>query len=249
VTLPGEPLLTCRDVLLGYGAPILPAVNVALRAGELWAIVGLNGAGKSTWMRTALGLQSALGGSIIRAPGLRVAYVPQQAALDPIYPVRARDVVEMGTLGAGRLLGFATAGERRRGMAALERVGIPHLAGKALRDLSGGERQRVLIARAIASGANLFFLDEPTSALDYHAEIAVLDLIDGLRRVPGAAVALITHQMQVLRGRADRALLLDREHQAVVLGTADEVAHSDEFIHLFGQLATARHGASPGGPA
>lgn len=218
---------------------MLPPVNVELRAGELWAIVGLNGAGKSTWMRTALGLQPPVGGRVVRAPELRIAYVPQVAALDSIYPVRARDMVEMGTLGAGRVFGFASAAEKRRCQEALQTVGLPDLRNQALRDLSGGQRQRVLIARAIASGAKLFFFDEPTSALDYNAELAILDLIDGLRKAPGVAVAVITHEMQVVRGRADKALLLDRERGIVLADTAERVVRSDSFVHLFGQLAAS----------
>jgi ABC-type Mn2+/Zn2+ transport system ATPase subunit len=208
-----------------------------IRAGELWAIVGLNGAGKSTWMRTALALQPPVSGRVVRADDLRIAYVPQVAALDPIYPVRARDMVEMGTLGTGRLFGFASAAEKQRCRDALATVGLPDLERQPLRDLSGGQRQRVLIARAIASGAKLFFFDEPTSALDFNAELAILNLIDGLRKTPGVAVAVITHEMQVVRGRADKALLLDREQNVVLADTAENVVQSAPFVHLFGQLA------------
>jgi zinc transport system ATP-binding protein len=246
VTASSQPVLTCERLVLGYGAPILPPIDLTIRGGELWAIMGLNGAGKSTWMRTVLDLQPAFSGKVTRAPGLRVAYVPQQAALDPIYPVKAHDMVEMGLLGPSRVLGFPSSDERRRCREALEQVGIPDLAGKPLRDLSGGQRQRVLIARAIASGAQLFFFDEPTSALDYQAEMAVFELIDDLRHRPGAAVAIITHEMHVLRTRGDRALLLDREHQIVVSGKAADVAASEAYTHLFGPASPAAAHASEG---
>jgi ABC-type Mn2+/Zn2+ transport system ATPase subunit len=237
VTTSSEPLLTCENLLVGYAQPILPPVTLAIRPGDLWAIVGANGAGKSTWMRTVLKLQPSLGGQLVWGRNIRAAYVPQSAALDLIYPVRVRDMVEMGLLRPKRFLGFSTRSDRSAIRAALAQVNAEALIDHPFRDLSGGQRQRVLIARALASGAQLFFFDEPTSALDRHSERAVLDIIDTIRRMPGAAVALITHHLQVLRGRADHAILLDREHNIAVAGTAEEVTSSATFVHLFGEAA------------
>jgi zinc transport system ATP-binding protein len=225
-----EPLLSCEKLEIGFTEALAPPIDLAIRPGELWAVVGINGSGKTTWMRTALGLEPPLRGALRLRPGARVAYVPQAAALDPIFPIRVRDVVEMGTLGNGRVAGFARPEDARRTLEALTTVRAEQLLNKPFRDLSGGQRQRVLIARALASGADLFFLDEPTSALDRH--------VDALRKVPGRAVALITHRMQVLRGLADHALLLDREPPTAIAGTAAEVTASEPFLRLFGVAGT-----------
>lgn len=234
------PLLTCRSLEIGFERALLPPVDLAIRAGELWAVVGMNGSGKTTWMRTVLGLEPPVAGTVERAPGLRVAYVPQAASLDPIFPVLVRDVVLMGTLRRERLGGFTGHAARKAVRTALARVGVAGLEKKAFRDLSGGQRQRVLIARALVSQAQLFFLDEPTSALDRQAEETVLQLIDGLRREPGCAVAVVTHHLQVLRSVADHALLLDREPPSAVAGTAAQVLESAGYRRLFGEVAPPR---------
>ena len=86
---PGERLLSTDALVVGYeGTPILPALSMTIGAGELWAVIGSNGSGKSTFVRTALGLVPPVGGKVERRADLRLAYVPQQSALDAIFPVR-----------------------------------------------------------------------------------------------------------------------------------------------------------------
>lgn len=233
------PLIACDRLVVGYAGPMLPPVDVAVRAGELWAVVGPNGAGKTTWMRTMLGFLPPVSGEIRSAPGLRTAYVPQAASIDPIYPVRVRDVVAMGRLRPGRFLGPLRQDDEQACREALQRTGADHLWDRPVRDLSGGQRQRVLVARALASQAALLFFDEPTGNLDRMAEEGVVTLIDELRRDGRTACVVITHLLQVLRGRADRALLLDREGGRAVAGTAAQVSRSEAFRHLFGEYAGA----------
>jgi peptide/nickel transport system ATP-binding protein len=112
------------------------------------------------------------------------------------------------------------------------------------RDLSGGQRQRVLIARAIASRAALFVLDEPTSALDIAAEHQVMELIGALRTRHDAAVVMVTHLVEDGLERADRALLLDRDHDVALAATAAEMRASAAFAHIYGR-ALARAEVRP----
>lgn len=84
---PGERLLSTDGLVVGYdGAAILPPLSITIGAGELWAVIRRNGSGKSTFLRTALGLVPAADGRVERRPALRLAYVPQQSALDGIFP-------------------------------------------------------------------------------------------------------------------------------------------------------------------
>ena len=95
---PGAVLLRSERLLVGHGGrAILPPIDLTISAGEIWTVLGRNGAGKTTWFRTLLGLARPLGGAIVRArPDLRVAYVPQRTQFDELYPVRVHEVVRMG---------------------------------------------------------------------------------------------------------------------------------------------------------
>ncbi len=232
------PLLTCTNLEVGYGGQaILPRITLSISPGELWAVVGVNGSGKTTWMRTVLGLDAPVSGTTQISPETRPAYVPQMNALDPIFPIRVKDLVRMGRQRSGHYLGRGSAEDEQACREALRRVRAENLWDRAFRDLSGGQKQRTLLARALASGAQLFFLDEPTSGLDRQTESDVFELIGALRSQPGAAVVLITHHLQVLRGLADRALLLDREQMHVETGPAADVMKSDSFLQVFGDLS------------
>ena len=188
---PGERLLRTDGAggRATTGAAILPPLSLTIGAGELWAVIGPNGAGKSTFVRTALGLHAARSRARWNAaPDLRLAYVPQQSALDAIFPISvARLRAAWACSGAGNVALLA-----RR--ASLGRARAPRWTRRAygrsprrqLRDLSGGQRQRVLMARALATDADLFFLDEPTAALDAASEHEVLELIERLRAARAA---------------------------------------------------------------
>jgi len=225
-------------VAVGYdGQAILPPLSTAIGAGELWAVIGANGAGKSTFVRTALGLQRPVAGEIARRPGLRLAYLPQQSSLDPIFPISVTDFVAMGRQGNGNGNGLFSRRTRRDHAdavrAALDEAGVAPLARRQLRDLSGGQRQRVLMARALVTDADLIFLDEPTAALDIASEREVLSLIERLRARRGAAVVMVTHLVEDGLERADHALLLDRDHGVALPATAAGVRALPEFERVY----------------
>jgi zinc transport system ATP-binding protein len=233
---PGGALLSTRQLAVGYdGVAILPPIDVTIRAGELWAVIGPNGSGKSTFLRTVLGLEAPVSGGIERAPGLRMSYVPQHGDLDPIFPISVLDFVLMGRQRPGNVIGPWPQHDQRTAAAALVAADAGDLGRRYLRDLSGGQRQRVLIARAIASEADLYFLDEPTAALDLRSERQVLQLISELGRPRGAAVVMVTHLVEDGLERAGRALLLDRDHGVAIAANPGELRHAAAFEHLYGR--------------
>jgi zinc transport system ATP-binding protein len=237
----GESLLRAEALTVGYdGIAILPALSLTVAAGELWAVIGPNGAGKSTFVRTALGLARPVAGAIERRPGLRLAYVPQQSALDAIFPVSVLDFVFMGLQGPGNVTLANPRAHLGRARAALAEAGVESLLRRQLRDLSGGQRQRVLMARALATDADLVFLDEPTAALDAAAEQEVLALIERLRERRGAAVVMVTHLVEDGLERADHALLLDRDHRVAFAATAAGMRSAPEFEHIYARFV-GRH--------
>ena len=239
------PLLRAVDLRVGYDKrSILPPITATIAPGELWAVIGPNGAGKSTFVRTLLGLQSPVSGRVERATDLRMSYVPQQSALDTIFPISVAEFVLMGRQGPRSFIGLPSRADLEAARAALGEVDAADLARRQLRDLSGGQRQRVLIARAIASRAALFVLDEPTSALDIAAEQQVMELITALRTHHDAAVVMVTHLVEDGLERADRALLLDRDHDVALAATAAEMRASPAFAHIYGR-ALARAEVRP----
>jgi zinc transport system ATP-binding protein len=246
----GESLLRVAALAVGYdGIPILPELTFTVGAGELWAVIGPNGAGKSTFIRTALGLTPPVAGTIERRSGLRLAYVPQQSSLDAIFPVSVLDFVLMGLQGTGNVTLASPRAHLGRARAALEEAGALALERRQLRDLSGGQRQRVLMARALATDADLIFLDEPTAALDAAAEQEVLGLIERLRQRRGAAVVMVTHLVEDGLERADHALLLDRDHRVAFAATAAAMRSAPEFEHIYARFVGRRdHDRAPEQP-
>jgi zinc transport system ATP-binding protein len=211
---------------VGYaGRAILPPIELEVGPGELWAVIGRNGCGKTTWLRTVAGLVEPLGGSVVRRPGLRVTYLPQRARLDELYPLRAKDVVRMGLERGRSFLGFSR-GSDERVKAALDRMGALALGDERFDGLSEGQKQRVLFARLAASGADLALLDEPTSAMDVVAEREALTALGRLAE-SGMAIVVVSHYLRLAEELADGVLFLDRDGGSVVAGTPGEVfAHA-----------------------
>ncbi|GIK85927.1 MAG: iron(III) ABC transporter ATP-binding protein [Betaproteobacteria bacterium] len=209
--------LCAERLAFGYaGHPVGRDVSLALRPGEVVALLGPNGGGKTTLFRTLLGLLPARSGRVLlggtdlreldrRAIARRVAYVPQ--AHTGYFPFEVLDVVTMGR--TAHLPAFASPGARDReaARAALARVGMSRLEGAAVTRISGGERQLVLIARALAQEAPLIVMDEPTASLDFGNQVRVLDEIRRLRG-GGAGVLLSTHHPDHALQLADRVALL-----------------------------------------
>jgi zinc transport system ATP-binding protein len=243
----GQPLLHCRDLVVGYdGVPLLPPIEMQICRGELWAVVGRNGAGKTTYFRTLLGLQRPLGGQITHClSSLALGYIPQRAQLDPLVPLRARDVVAMGVeRGPSFLRPMLSRGERAEVARAIVEMGIAELADAPFGELSEGQKQRVLMARLVAGHPALAVLDEPTAAMDEVAERETLELIDQLRREHGTAVLIVSHHLPVVGRFADRVIFLDREAQIALAGPAAEVFAHDAFRARYGRLV-AEEGDAP----
>lgn len=204
-----RPLLRLVDADLGYGGePIVRGACLDVVAGEFVALVGANGSGKTTVLRSLLGLLAPLAGRVERAPGLRIGYVPQRETLDPLYPLSGFHVA---MLGACRDLPFwrpAGADERRRTREALGATSALDFADRRYGTLSGGQRQRVLIARALATRPSLLLLDEPTAGVDPETEAAIIGFLHDLRTEQCLAIWMVTHQLAAVAERVDRVLSL-----------------------------------------
>lgn len=234
------PLASLAGVSIGYGGrPLLSGIDLAVSPGDFLAVVGPNGGGKTTLLRTLLGVLPPVAGRREQPARLRVGYVPQRDHVDTLWPLTALDVVLMGRTrlaGPGRWLGSE---DRERAGAALARVGLADLAGRPFRTLSGGQRQRTLIARALAAEPELLALDEPTSGMDPAAELSAMDLLRALQR-GGMAVVMVSHRLEVVANFARTLAFADQERGLWRTGPLEEMLTPAGLSALYGREVRVR---------
>ncbi len=200
-------------VRLGYGRKaVLSGLSFGVDKNDFIGIIGANGSGKTTILKGMLGLLKPLSGRIERRSGLKFGYVPQQSAIDDIFPLTAFDIVIMGLY--PKLPFFKRPGARQRMQAlqALSTAGLNDQAFTLYRDLSGGLKQRVLIARAIVSNPDVLVLDEPTNNLDIASEKSVMDNIKNLhseRCERGLAIIMVSHLLNIVVNYVNKIAFLD----------------------------------------
>jgi oligopeptide/dipeptide ABC transporter ATP-binding protein len=254
---PDEPLLSVRDLRIAFhGVEAVRGLSFDVRPGEVLALVGESGAGKSLTARALLGMMPR--GAVTRgsvrlrgAPdlaaerGRRIALVPQDAlaALSPVHPVG--DQLAAAVRSVRRV---SRAEARARAVAALDRVGIPDAARAARaypHEYSGGMRQRAVIAMATVNEPEVLVADEPTTALDEERRDQVLRVLAEQREAVGAALVLVTHDMDVVRDHADRVLVM-YAGRLTELGPAGDVLARPRAPYTAGLLASLPQHAPPG---
>jgi len=217
---------------IGYrNRAILKDLSFQIHHRDVLGIVGPNGCGKTTLLRTILGLNDPIRGRVERDPALTISYMPQRDRLDTILPITALEVVTMGR--AARSGPFGRAFRRdREAEAALARVGAESLASQLFRDLSGGQQQRVLLARALAARSDVLVLDEPTAGMDIAGEAAILDFLRELNRAQGVTILLVTHMLPLVLNFARSIMLIS--HRGILQGPVDEILSEDRLSRLYG---------------
>lgn len=233
------PLVRLHDVTCGYGSgSVLVDVDMAIDRGAYVGVVGPSGSGKTSLLRTIVGGIRPQTGSVWRAPGLRVGYVPQVETIDWNFPVTVREVVLMAR--SGRRLPWPTRDELAEAGAILEGLGIAGLERRHIRELSGGQQQRVFIARALLGRPDLLLLDEPTAGVDVRTRHEVLHLLEGLNH-EGLAVVLTTHDLNGVAAHLPSLVCLNQ--RVIAQGPAREVLTPDVLERTYGaRLDVLEHG-------
>lgn len=210
--------LQLAQVAVGYPErTVLERVSIQVPKGEVFAIVGPNGVGKSTLIKASSGVLPLLAGeirvedqSVVGLPPSRraqlIGVVPQATNMPPAFT--ALQVVLMGRTPYLGWLEPEGEGDRALAEMAMVQTGTAELAERPMGELSGGEAQRVLIARALAQSPSVLLLDEPTAHLDLRHQDEILRLIQSLARERGLSVMIALHDLNLVARFADRVALL-----------------------------------------
>lgn len=220
--------LTFRDLTLGYNShPAIHHLNGTVRKGSLTAVVGANGSGKSTLMKGIVGVLKPMEGAVVRMPGVRTAYLPQQSELDRSFPARVVDLVSLGLWPKRGMLGRYTKEDRESVSKALMAVGLGGFEKRPIDTLSGGQLQRTLFARVLLQDADLILLDEPFNAVDAKT---VGDLIALIKRWHGEerTIMVVVHDLDLVRQNFPETLLLAR--QPVAWGDTKETLKPENLL-------------------
>jgi ABC-type Mn2+/Zn2+ transport system ATPase subunit len=229
VTVP--PLVSLSSVTFGYGgAPVLRDVDHAVEANAFTGIVGPSGSGKTSLLRLLLGTEKPQHGTVTRAPGVAVSYVPQLETVNWNFPVTVGECVLMARK-TRRLLPWATQEEKTEVGEVLERLGIAELRSRHIRELSGGQQQRMFIARALLRRPQLLLMDEPTSGVDVATRHEVLHLLDELNQ-GGLAILLTTHDLNGMAAHLPHLVALNT--RVIASGAPQDVIVPDVLERTFG---------------
>jgi len=233
--------LAGRDLTIGYSDHVVGRdLNVALATGEVLALLGPNGGGKTTLLKTLLGILTPQAGEVmiggrslarisIGERARLIAYVPQ--AHVPTFAFTVETVVLMGRTAHGNLFSRPSAHDRMVAARVLEQFGIAQLAPRPYTMISGGERQLVLLARALAQEPQFVVLDEPTASLDFGNQGKVMREIRALAGA-GHGVLFTTHDPNHALRAADRAYLL-RAGERIAEGAVGAVLTRERLEDLY----------------
>lgn len=233
-------ILECKNVTLGYENRIVAEnINFSIDEGDYLCIVGENGTGKSTLIKTLLGLINPLQGKVSVNVGKSlkgIGYLPQQTQTQKDFPASVWEVVLSGVLNTGHKSPFYSKEDKAEAMLNLEKLGIAHLKRQCYRELSGGQQQRVLLARALCATDSALILDEPVTGLDPAAAKDFYDTIKELNR-EGVTIVMVTHDIKNAVNYATHILHLEQEND--FFGTVEEYKKSNISNMFLGGTANA----------
>lgn len=233
-----EIALEVRDLTVTYNQkPVLWNVGFSLPKGMMAGIIGPNGSGKTTMLKSIMGLVSPDSGSIhvfgkkLDEIRNRVSYVPQRESVDWDFPISVVEVVSMGRYTKRNLLGKISKADHDASLQALEKVKMLEYKDRQISQLSGGQQQRVFIARALAQQADLYILDEPFAGVDAASEEAIFTLLSEMKQ-EGKSVVVVHHDLQSASKFFEFIIMLNT--RLVAAGPTEEIFTEENLQKTYG---------------
>lgn len=235
-----KPAIVVDNLYVSFdGYQVLEDVSFQVSFGDFISIVGPNGGGKTTLIKSILGLVAPVAGSInildYKPKEVHfgcVGYVPQAKLIDRSFPALAIELVATGIFGSWKFK--LNKDVQTRCLEALEQVGIPHLAFRPIARLSGGELQRVYLARAFVRKPLILLLDEPAMGIDTISESDFSQLLEHYQKNNEFAILFVTHDWEYAYHHSTKVLLLNRK---VIAFLEPIKAFTDEYLRrTFGHI-------------
>ncbi len=217
-------LIEAHDLHLQFDQrTVLNNVSLAIRPAEIVTVIGPNGAGKTSLVKIILGLQKATAGTLVRAKGLRIGYMPQKLHIDRSLPLSVHRFMQLALRDDQAIA------------SCLALTGISHLDRAPVHALSGGETQRLLLARALLRSPNLLVLDEPVQGVDVAGQSRLYQLIADIRQQHQCAVLMVSHDLHLVMEATDTVICLNQH--VCCHGHPETVSEHPAFLELFGHVA------------
>ena len=233
-------IFECKDVTLGYENKVVAKnLNFKIDQGDYLCVVGENGTGKSTLIKTLLGLIKPLNGEVIaNVQGKNhkgVGYLPQQTQAQKDFPASVWEVVLSGVLNNDHRCQFYNKKDKPEAEKNMEKLNILDLKKRCYRELSGGQQQRVLLARALCATDSVLILDEPVTGLDPAASMELYETIKDLNKKENVTIIMVSHDIKNALNYATHILHLEQEND--FFGTVEEYKKSNVSNMFLGGAA------------
>ena len=236
-------MLEVKNISINYGfCAVVQNISFALEAGKIIALLGANGAGKTTLLKSLNGTLPIASGEILldgkaiksfsrREIAQKIAVIAQEN--ETKFPVSVLEFVLSGRFAHGAAFGWETEKDLQIALNCLEKCDLQSYTKRTMNQLSGGERQRVVLARALATEAEILLLDEPTANLDLAHQALMFRLLKNKCRVSNGAAIVITHDLNLAAEFADEILLL-KNGKITAKGAPEKVFTEENLHEIFG---------------
>lgn len=215
--------ISLKDISIGYSAPLVSAIDAELSSGDFICLIGRNGTGKSTLLKTISSLTKPLQGEIQYSEQSTKSNVALVLTQVPDLPnTTVFELVSYGRIPYLNIFSKLRDSDIIAANQAIETVGINKLRDRKVNQLSDGEKQKAMIARAIAQGSDVILLDEPSAFLDYPSKHELMILLKRLAHEYGKAILLSSHDLDLVKTHADKVWKIS-DRRMIIINDASEV--------------------------